>query len=253
MIMRFKTIFAITCVLSSVGASSYFAYQYGQNKTKEKYNNALHDYQGKIEESEGKIKAILGNLPSEFYLIKGKAEEALGGGSDATDMLKLFALNGTNECASSEAHSKAFRCTEAEEAAVMYSVYNRFKTGRYKNYEEVIKEKGQYSWTEGGLQTATEKTPSFTNSLKIASYILSGSNKYEQYNFGQTHYCKSYYTKTDKNGKKHTLNGCGWHNSEPDLIHLGRMHIKDADVPKVRILDADLSFHHFYKEKGESK
>ena len=124
------------------------------------------------------------------------------------------------------------------------------KTGKYKNIKDVVFEKGQYSWTLNGLQTATMKSESFFNSLKIASYILSGSDKYDTYNFGQTHYCKSFYVKVDKQGNKHILNGCGWHNSSTKLIALGRMHIKDADIPKTRILDTELSFHNFYKERG---
>jgi hypothetical protein len=234
--------------------SAYLTYKYTKNSVSKEYAKSLSTYNERIKESDDKIQEILKSLPSEFYLTEARALQALSDGTPegdrlAKETLNLFALNGTNECASSFAHDEKYRCTEAEESAVMYSVFNRFKTGRYKTIKDVIFEKGQYSWTNG-LQTATKKTKSFFNSLKIASTILSGSKKYEDSNFGQTHYCKSFYFKVDKNGRKQIMNGCGWHNSDPDLIPLGRMHVKDAEIPKVRILDTELSFHNFYKVRG---
>jgi hypothetical protein len=253
--MQVKTIITIACVVSSIAVSAYLTHKYTKSTVSREYAKSLSTYNERIKESDDKIQEILKSLPSEFYLTEARALQALSDGTPQGDILaketlNLFALNGTNECASSPQHNAKFRCTEAEEAAVMYSVFNRFKNGKYKTLKDVILEKGQYSWTLNGLQTATIKTESFFNSLKIASSIISGSKKYEDSNFEQTHYCKSFYFKVDKNGRKQIMNGCGWHNMTNSLIPLGRMHVKDAEIPKVRILDTELSFHNFYKVRG---
>lgn len=254
--MQVKNSILVAGVITAMCGSAFLAYRHGKEKNQSEYSGLIETYKEKAEKTENEIQSILQNMPSEYYALKAKAEQALDDGTaegalNAEDTLKYFALNGTNECASSSYQSENFRCTEAEEAAVMYSVLNRFKTGKYKTLKDVISEKGQYSWTTGKLQTATLKSKTFIQSMKIASHILSGSDKYADYNFGQTHYCKSYYIRIEKNGRKTILNGCSWHNSDKDLIPLGRMHIKDADIPKVRIQDSELSFHNFYKERGK--
>lgn len=241
--MGIKTYFSGACFIASCLASSYFAYNFGKGKNQLHYQNKIDNYLEKINQSEDKIKNIISNLPSKYYIIKGKAEEMLGGGQKGAKELKIFALNIANEANSSLLHSSKFRTHEGESAAVAYSVLNRFKNGNYSSLEEVIYEKNQYSWTKGNLQTVNENDESYIKAVEIASYIIVGSEKYERYNFGQTHYCKPYYY--INNVLKF---GCQWHNKSKNLLPLGRIHF-DSETPKSLIKDSDLSAHNFYTLK----
>jgi hypothetical protein len=247
--MKIKTMFTLTCIASSMLASGYFAYNYGKNShsddnTKD-FETRLAEYKTRLAEKDNLLDKIQSNMPKPETLIKAMAEEKWG-----REEVEALALNGLNECPSNKFQSEATRCSEYEEAAMMYAVLNQYKQKVGKSLKEIIYSKvgnnAMFSWTTGGRQTGYTNSKGFEHSRLIASYVLSGHGKYYNVSqFEETHYCNDNYI---QNGS--IKSGClKWH--KPHLEALGRIVLVNPEVPRSRILDSELSKHSFFKVRGK--
>lgn len=247
--MQIKTIFTLTCVVSSIIGSGYFAYNYGKNKNtndiSKEFEKELAEYKARLSEKDILLDKIQANMPKPETLIKAMAEEKWG-----REDVEALALNGLNECPSNPFQSESTRCSDYEEASVMYAVVNQYKQKVGKTLKEIIYSKkgstAMFSWTTGGRQTGYTHSKGYEHSRLIASYVLSGHGKYYNISqFEQTHYCNDKYL---QNGT--IKSGCqNWH--KPNLQALGRIVLVNAEIPRSRILDSELSKHSFFKIKGK--
>lgn len=192
----------------------------------------ISDYENIIEDYQAEINRIKSSLPPQDSMLLAKAIDKYG-----YESVEALAMNGANECPSSNLVSHTWRCDAQEEAAVMYSALNLFKLGENgKTLKKVIYSRTGSNYTFSWVPNPLHRKGSaiYKNSFKMAAHILGGGLDYADSQYGQFYYCNN------------RTSPCSWHNKSSNLIPLGRIKLYNEGVNVKFIKDHSLSRHHFY-------
>lgn len=232
--MKLKTFMTMSVALICAGSGAYLAHTL---KSKSDINNVKSELMSEKQ----KANELQRQMPAKESLHLATAMENYG-----YKNVVALAMNGLNECPSSEHVKKRIRCSKLEEAAVMYAAINLTKLGQNgKSIHEVVYSKASknaymFSWVPD--PSLDDKSEAFNDSLIMAGHILGGGSKYEKADHKQFYYCNNDYT---SGGVRKS--GCAnWHFVSPNLVELGRMHININDVRGDFVRDSELSKHHFF-------
>lgn len=232
--MKIKTIFTLTCVMSSVIGSGYFAYHYGKESVQVSKRDTvqIQELQSEIDRLQSEVKSKKLS-PRDQYVLNAINKYGINN-------VIALAMNGRYECPSAK-EQKVDRCDPREEVSIMFTTINLAKADK-RTIEETVYYKHQngvymFSWVPkiGGNKDTT--SPIFKHSLELAFQVLGGNPQLEQYDYGQQFYCRE------------SISSCSWHKTSKNLSYLGRINLSNQEIKQYFIKDTELSFHTFWGRK----
>ena len=232
--MKIKTIFTITCVLSSIIGSGYFAYKIGKENApvSRQENTQMHELQNEIDRLQSEVQKNKKLSPRDQYVLNAINKHGI------SNVIAL-ALNGRYECPSAK-EQKVDRCDPREEVTIMFATLNLAKTEK-RTIEETVYYKHSngvymFSWVPK-IGSKDTTSPIFKHSLELAFQVLGGNPELEQYDYGQQFYCRESKSK------------CYWHKTSENLSYMGRINLSNQEIKQYFIRENELSYHTFWGRK----